>query len=239
MHLFILYILVVIVSVNVRSMPEPLCPKFSYDQQLLEKMVRVEFNVNNMEKNMLETETRIKETEQKMAETRTELMGTKDTVLNTLKEINEKLDLLEQKKESTGKDVVAFHAHKIADKSVTNKQVFVFTEVLLNEGSGYSSTDGYFTAPVSGIYYFNCHLCVTNKKNLEYIFVVNSKTHASGLFTANGEGRCTSFSVTVRMRSSERAWVTIDKSGSSSENLLFEDSDDWNYFSGFLVRQTA
>jgi hypothetical protein len=132
---------------------------------------------------------------------------------------------------------VAFHAHKIADKSVTVNQVFVFTEVLLNEGSGYASTNGYFTAPVSGIYFFNCHLCVQNKKDLQYIFVVNGKTHASGLFTSNGTGRCTSFSVTVRMRSGERAWVTIDDSGSSSVDLLYEDSDDWNYFSGFLVRQ--
>ncbi|XP_053398352.1 complement C1q-like protein 4 [Mercenaria mercenaria] len=234
----------VLFYVECRSAPEPLCSKFSYDEQLLEKMVRVEFNVNNMEKNMLETEQNMRETEQNMKETEKNMLETQRGMLETqknmlksLNEIEDKIKVLEQKEAPAGKDVVAFHAYKAADKTLANNQVIVFTKVIMNEGDGYSSSNGYFTAPISGIFYFNAHLCVQNGKSLEYIIVVNGQTRASGLYKANASGTCTSFSVTAHMRSGERAWVTIDKSGSSSSSLLYEDSDDWNYFSGFLIRQ--
>lgn len=224
------------------SAPEPLCSKFSYDEQLLEKMVRTEFSVNNMEKNMLATEDRIKETQRNILETR-------EKMENTLKVLDDKIIQLEQKEvaltenlnkaitESKRDRVVAFHAREAADKSLVYNQVIVFRKVTMNVGSGYDKTTGYFTAPVSGIYHFTSHLCVQYTKSLEYIIVVNDKTWASGLYRPNDTGACSAFSVTVQMNSGQRAWVTIDSSGSSSSDLLYEDSDDWNYFSGFLVNQ--
>lgn len=133
--------------------------------------------------------------------------------------------------------LIAFHAQEAADKSLANNQVIVFTKVNLNEGDSYDNTNGYFTAPVSGIYHFTAHLCGKRGKSVNYVLFVNDKKWTSGLYTAASEGTCTSFSVTVQMKSGERAWVTVDASGSSSTDILYEDPDDWNYFTGFLIRR--
>lgn len=65
------------------SAPEPLCSKFSYDEQLLEKMIRMEFNVNNMEKSMHAAEKKFLETQKNMED--------------TLENIENKIKLLEEK----------------------------------------------------------------------------------------------------------------------------------------------
>ncbi|XP_060565927.1 complement C1q tumor necrosis factor-related protein 2-like [Ruditapes philippinarum] len=190
--------------------------------------------------NMMDTERRIQEAQQKMAETHAEIMTAQKNIQENLADINEKIKLLEQKDEMLearrGKDVIAFRAHKVADKSVADNQVFVFTKVVLNEGNGYSSTNGYFTAPISGIYFFNSQLCGMENRYIAYAIVSQGDTRSSGLFMPYKLGTCTSFSGAVRMRIGERAWVTINSNGSPSSDLIYEDSREWNYFSGFLIR---
>jgi hypothetical protein len=119
---------------------------------------------------------------------------------------------------------------------VADNQVFVFTKVVLNEGSGYSSTSGYFTAPVSGIYFFNSQLCGLVNKYINYAIVSEGDIRSSGLFMPYKGGTCTSFSGVVSMRIGERAWVTITGNGSPSSDLIYEDYREWNFFSGFLIR---
>ncbi|KAH3711259.1 complement C1q-like protein 4 isoform X1 [Dreissena polymorpha] len=49
---------------------------------------------------------------------------------------------------------VAFHAYQSGNKCIQNMQTFVYEQVLLNDGNGYSTRDGIFDPPVSGVYVF-------------------------------------------------------------------------------------
>ena len=51
MALLGLIVMCIISSINAASL-EPICSKFSYEEQLLEKMVRLEFFVENMDKDV-------------------------------------------------------------------------------------------------------------------------------------------------------------------------------------------
>ena len=90
-----------------RSVPvgEPLCSKFSYDEMLLEKMIRMEFDVKTMEKNMFETEKSITERQVDMTRNMEEV----------LQEIDKKMEQLKQTETALTETV----NQKLAGKSKT------------------------------------------------------------------------------------------------------------------------
>ncbi|XP_045183637.2 complement C1q tumor necrosis factor-related protein 6-like [Mercenaria mercenaria] len=58
-----------------------------------------------------------------------------------------------------GNPVIAFNAYTNVSGKYPMGQVVIFPEVLLNEGGGYNSMTGHFTAPVAGLYLFTAHVC--------------------------------------------------------------------------------
>ncbi|XP_052791470.1 complement C1q-like protein 4 [Mya arenaria] len=57
-------------------------------------------------------------------------------------------------KRQTIPEQVAFHAFQDGNKCIQNKQTLVYEHAPINEGNGYSSSDGIFDAPLAGLYVF-------------------------------------------------------------------------------------
>ncbi|XP_060579241.1 uncharacterized protein LOC132736169 [Ruditapes philippinarum] len=55
---------------------------------------------------------------------------------------------------------IAFHAHHVKDLVLdTTNEIVIFTKSVINEGTGYDTSTGIFTAPDGGLYQFIVHTC--------------------------------------------------------------------------------
>jgi len=82
----------------------------------------------------------------------------------------------------------AFQARSLSNAAsnaaTTNANEFlVFSTVNLNQGGDYDNSNGRFTAPVDGIYFFTCMMLVDN----------NASTDANYLFSLTKNGSTTTF----------------------------------------------
>ncbi|WAQ93490.1 EMIL2-like protein [Mya arenaria] len=105
-------------------------------------------------------------------------------------DIQNDLDELTQKKEDFDKHInttmtqhptVLFRARNVADYTLsTTDQTIIFNEVLYNDGGGYNSATGTFTAPVKGTYLFTINLCPARNKSIFYAIMVKEEVVANG-----------------------------------------------------------
>ncbi|XP_053375903.1 uncharacterized protein LOC123534659 isoform X3 [Mercenaria mercenaria] len=288
-------LLFLINRVNVSLATEPVCSKFAYEENLLEKTIRQEIKVETME---------------------SEIVKTQDSVLNTLNEIKEKVvdindrfeDLrnniteemiaktkdLEKKEElfknlfeelrknftsdtenrrnaithrqeffknlfdelrtnftndmenqrnaltdlkEMAKPSVAFHAHHVTDLAldVTDK-IIVFDTIITNEGSGYDTSTGIFSAPVGGLYQFTVHVCSSSGKYSVVGLSLAGKVVAAATNYDQAYNICSSVGAVVRVKSGEQIWVKCT-TGHSSAHRLYEDRYRMNTFSGILINK--
>ena len=110
-----------------------------------------------------------------------------------------------------------------------------FQNIRLNRGGGYSTDTNKFTAPVTGIYQFNAHVCITKGQENEYYIHAGSNKLVTGEYmvpNAAGDGKCTSFSAVGLLQKSETAFV----GGNLSGRLFNYSNDDVSSFSGVLIR---
>lgn len=68
-------------------------------------------------------------------------------------------------------------AFSVSQYTAVNSGRVVFSSVLLNEGQGYSTYTGYFTAPSAGLYSFTGQLCAKNGQEVR----IQIKVYHSGL----------------------------------------------------------
>ncbi|XP_060572182.1 uncharacterized protein LOC132730312 [Ruditapes philippinarum] len=187
---------------------EPVCSKFAYEEQLLEKMIRTEIKVETMANEIKTTQETVMDTLGVIKKTVQEFTDMFESLKNNItgrmlentQIIEKKMKFFEKLYEATrmnltqeiekqGNSVVemqgklerpsvAFNAHHVADVNLdeANERI-VFDTVITNEGSGYDSSTGIFTAPVGGMYQFNVHIC-THSSKFSYIGIV----HADNIF---------------------------------------------------------
>ena len=128
--------------------------------------------------------------------------------------------------------VVAFNVYG-TDKGFSGT-VMPFKNILWNEGGGYSTDTGLFTAPATGIYQFNAHICLLEGRASNYYIRAGSQYIVTGEYMVTDiafSGKCTSFSGVGLLRKSETAYV-----GDIYSSSVYESSDDVNSFSGVLIR---
>ena len=125
---------------------------------------------------------------------------------------------------------MSFRAKKVIDLTSMPEQVYIFTDVLLNSGSGYDKTTGKFTAPIDGTYLFTCQLCPYSSKHIHYGVMVDGTEIVRGYFKT-GYSVCTSFDAITELKASENVWIQ-----SFHIDQLYEDQWRWNMFSGVLIR---
>ena len=129
--------------------------------------------------------------------------------------------------------LVAFNVFKIGNTYPGN--VMHFKRILWNEGGGYNTDTGKFTAPVTGIYQFNAHICLKRDKDANYFIRAGNNYIITGEYrvpNAASSGKCTSFSAVGLLQKSETAYV-----GGIYFSYVYDNGfDDVNSFSGVLIR---
>jgi hypothetical protein len=91
-----------------------------------------------------------------------------------------------------------------------------------------------FTAPVSGLYQFNAHICFEKGHQVDYYINVGGTVYARGEYVvpnAASDGKCISISTVARVQKSQTAYV-----GGIPSAQSFVNNDDINSFSGVLIR---
>ncbi|XP_053408384.1 uncharacterized protein LOC123559718 isoform X2 [Mercenaria mercenaria] len=286
---------VLIYSFNISSAKEKVCSKFAYEEQTLEKMIRTEIKVENIESEIKKTQDSVlntlkeiqmtvahitdrfedlrnnftEEMEQKtqdiekredffkntfeelranftndMENERNSLSELKDFFKNTFEELrtnftnsmeNERNSLSELKEKLTWPSV-AFYAHHVTETNLAkDNQIIVFDSALTNEGSGYDTSTGIFTAPVDGMYQFTVHICTYYGKYSYIGMVYAGNVIAKASNYDKDHGTCCSVGAILRVKSGEQVWVKC--TAGSSNNRLLEDIYRMNTFSGILLNK--
>ncbi|XP_060598352.1 complement C1q and tumor necrosis factor-related protein 9A-like isoform X2 [Ruditapes philippinarum] len=157
-------------------------------------------------------------------ETRTNLTSDMETKREELTQLQEKLE----------RPAIAFHAHHVVDLLLnTADEIIIFTKSVINEGTGYDTSTGIFTAPVGGLYQFSVHTCTLYKKYAFIGLVLEDNVIASDSSYDEDYYTCSSFGAIVRVRSGEKVWVK--STSSSSSRQLVQDEHRMNRFSGILI----
>ncbi|XP_060607443.1 caprin-2-like [Ruditapes philippinarum] len=129
---------------------------------------------------------------------------------------------------------IAFYAHHLKDLLPdTKNEILIFEKTFTNEGTGYDTSTGIFTAPVGGLYQFVIHTCAWQNKYAFLGLVLEGNVIAADANYGDASHGCNTFGALVRVKSGEKVWV---KSTSSSSNRpLVQDRYRMNTFSGILV----
>ncbi|XP_060595286.1 complement C1q tumor necrosis factor-related protein 5-like [Ruditapes philippinarum] len=129
---------------------------------------------------------------------------------------------------------IAFHAHHVADLVLdTTDEIVIFTKSVINEGTGYDTSTGIFTAPVGGLYQFSVHTCVYKGMYAYIGIVLEGKVIAADMNYDKDHFTCSAFGAIARVKSGEKVWVK--STVSDSVRKLYQDSHRMITFSGMLV----
>lgn len=194
--------------------PQCICSNFHYEEQLLEKMVRMEFAVEKM---------------------KNEMDDAKQSVLKTLEEfhhmkkkhednIGERLEELKSKRLTAFTARLSTHLYKLG-----MNQRIVFDNIVTNIGSAYSGTTGVFTAPNDGIYYFIATVMSHLGQHIETEVVVNGQTMVK-MYSFDKDHEQGTSGVVLQLQTSDEVWVQHLKT--QGENVY---GDQWSTFSGFKL----
>ncbi|KAH3815754.1 hypothetical protein DPMN_144285 [Dreissena polymorpha] len=129
-----------------------------------------------------------------------------------------------------------FHArHLDGHHSYTANQDMVFKTVLTNEGGGYDSNTGRFTASVAGVFMFTVQYCsYTSKWAFPEIVHEGRPLQRSGHFET-AEAVCASMQAFAKVAIRDKVWVRACSAYSTSD-IYSEEIRRWNSFAGLLIR---
>ncbi|XP_060577064.1 heavy metal-binding protein HIP-like [Ruditapes philippinarum] len=254
----LLFSFVIVVGIyNCSEAREPVCSKFAYEEQLLEKMIRTEIKVETMVNEIKKTEENVistlgdikravadftdmfadmKENITDEIERREESFKKlfEETRTNLTSDMEAKREELTQLQEKLERPPIVFHAHHVADKLLDKTdEIIIFTKSVINEGTGYDTSTGIFTAPVGGLYQFSVHTCAYIGKYALIGLVLEGKVIAADMNYDKYYHTCNTVAAIVRVRSGEKVWVKSTASGSVHQ--LLQNADAMNTFSGLLL----
>ncbi|WAR09793.1 C1QT3-like protein [Mya arenaria] len=188
--------------------------RFEYDEQMLEKMIRMEIDYEKWEKRIDEQVNKMVQTmeslesfvENKVIQVQEE---TENAIRNYESRFNASLGALRDtdKEQATALPDVLFRARGVVDHTLVVNQTMVFSEVMYNIGDGYDSASGIFRTPVNGTYLFNVHLCQYKGHSIFYAIVANGVTVSSGLSYENSGYVCISGEVVIKLNENDTVYV--------------------------------
>ncbi|XP_045167833.2 caprin-2-like [Mercenaria mercenaria] len=206
--------------------PTCACSKFHYEEQMLEKIVRMEFSVERMK---IETEEARKSVEKTTDEFKRLKAEHEHYVDASKKEIQEL-------KETLRTPTIAFKAKKVRNRMPSIDETIVFKETLFNFGEHYDNFTGIFTAPIHGTYLFTIHTCLYIRVHMYYGVMVEGERIANGMFYEWNANNCNTVDAIVVMKSEDWVWVKYLRSSTTGQNVIEGNNDNrWNTFSGTLI----
>ncbi|XP_045206588.2 complement C1q tumor necrosis factor-related protein 2-like [Mercenaria mercenaria] len=214
----------------------------SKEEQLLEKISSLEVKVGILEN---------------QAEMRSKVI--KDVIAKEIAEIKTALEPLNEKHRKLSEDVatlkaikinktvesthavetdndpvIAFSAHNPTRSSLSIGQTFVFGSVALNEGNGYNSSSGEFTAPAGGLYQFSVHVCNGGGKHVASAIVHDDTYVAYSVQYQPSGSSCSSVNALLMMTPGQKVLVKCTYS-----TWFTEDQYRRATFMGVLIHKTA
>jgi len=127
---------------------------------------------------------------------------------------------------------VAFYAKYSADQCVSVGQVLTYDEVPVNEGNGYTSHDGIFIAPVSGVYVFSVTLVSVRDTWMRVVLVVNGVEMAT-IASDRADYLQASSTIVAHVQNGEHVLVRV--SGEYTCKLSSNPIHGTSSFSGWLL----
>ncbi|XP_053373711.1 complement C1q and tumor necrosis factor-related protein 9A-like isoform X2 [Mercenaria mercenaria] len=206
----ILLVIAVLTSLEASANePQCACSKFHYEEQMLEKMVRMEFAVESMKNEMNDAKTSVTKTVEEFSRLKAEHE-------KTLK----KNDSIRP----------AFTAGLSAHLTkLGHNQPIIFDNIVTNIGQAYSGTTGVFTAPKDGVYYFVATILSFSGQYVETEIVKNGESmvrlYSQGKFHDQGTS-----GVVLQLIASDEVWVRNMRT--NGENVH---GSNWSTFSGFQI----
>ncbi|XP_062579298.1 uncharacterized protein LOC134241252 isoform X2 [Saccostrea cucullata] len=116
-----------------------------------------------------------------------------------------------------------------SDTSTTSGRRLVFPHIILNEGNGYNSNDGVFTAPVNGIYLFYSSL---TSYSTDYCscYIVRNGSIKVRLYTGAAHDQSVSNMVLLLLQKNDRIWLKM-----AAGTRIYSNENSPSTFSGYLI----
>jgi hypothetical protein len=128
--------------------------------------------------------------------------------------------------------IVGFNARLSLTKTVNTGNKVVYDTVITNQGEGYDSVTGLFTAPLTGLYFFTAHACNQGNLDVKYAIYQEGTLTTKSIQYDNGCYSCSSVSTIAMVNKAERVWVQ-----SLDTSVYYSDSFRWNTFAGSLLNR--
>jgi hypothetical protein len=129
--------------------------------------------------------------------------------------------------------VVAFSAKSGAGNTTQNSVVLPFTIENFDIGGNYDTTNKRFTAPVAGIYHFDCTIHSSSSQASAAWIRKNGTNYLRGFHASSSGGYEGQLVINVNMKLAANDYVDIYSPASYQFYLV----DGYNEFSGFLIGQ--
>ncbi|XP_045168531.2 caprin-2-like isoform X1 [Mercenaria mercenaria] len=206
----ILLVIAVLTSLEASANePQCACSKFHYEEQMLEKMVRMEFAVESMKNEMNDAKTSVTKTVEEFSRLKAEHE-------KTLK----KNDSIRP----------AFTARLSAHLTkLGHNQPIIFDNIVTNVGQAYSGTTGVFTVPKEGVYYFIATVMSFSGQHVETEIVKNGESMVKMYCNGKSHEQGTS-GVVLYLNAADEVWVRHLKT--NGEHVY---GYNWSTFSGFQI----
>ena len=137
--------------------------------------------------------------------------------------------------------IVTKPAHPVFDAArdggnVSGANVIVYDTVFVNIGSHYDNSNGRFTAPVTGVYFFSFGCIKSGNNNLARLYLRKNGTtnlqnnrHLRMPTGGDGYGENGAITYIVSLTASDYVQVYL------SEGTVHADNDNYTYFNGYLI----
>lgn len=103
--------------------------------------------------------------------------------------------------------LIAFRATTLAKTTMKFGDIYTFTYTLFNDGGGYDSTNGIFTAPHSGHYLFGANICSAVNSSVHYAILQDNRIIATHSERGKTFSKCTSLSVIIKLMERNKVWI--------------------------------
>ncbi|XP_053394392.1 uncharacterized protein LOC128555610 isoform X1 [Mercenaria mercenaria] len=235
---------------------EPVCSRFHYEEQTLEKMIRQEIFVEKMKADIDDSKQQVVDAIVDLRNERNKfaadfeklkndvetLNGNLENALNGMQSQNEKViqdytTEMEILKGSVVTPIVAFKAHVVSENSLSNRNVIIFSKNIFNTGGAYDNATGIFKAPSGGIYLFTTQICLSGSTYSYFGITVNGERISQSLLGDNQWTKCYTMDAIVKVNKGADVTVKCISSCDSSDSLYNNLGYAASSFSGVLVQR--